>query len=309
MNPVAPTTIRYIKLGPGGAWASQCLSNGEIRFGFAGEPHDLAARGDWDGVVAHFVAQGRIRAKARDLAREIQDFHTLGADCLWITFADRCLWWAFAEPHITINGAAGPGTAVCARRTIDGWHKTSLKGEPLRADSLSSKLTQVAAYQQTICSVKASAYLLRRINAVPEPIVAEAQTVRTAMVASASAMIAQLHWADFEIMVDLIFARGGWQRASVLGGTMPDIDLLIEQPTLDERASVQVKSRAGQAVLDEHIALFAASGLVRTFFVCHSPDGALTTRGAPGVHLWTNTHLAEIAVRSGLFEWLIERVG
>ena len=93
------------------------------------------------------------------------------------------------------------------------------------------------------------------------------------------------------------------------GGTMADIDLLIEQPTLDERASVQVKSRAGQAVLDEHIALFAASGLGRTFFVCHSPDGALTTRGAFGVHLWTNTHLAEIAVRSGLFEWLMERVG
>ena len=31
-------------------------------------------------------------------------------------------------------------------------------------------------------------------------------------------MIAELHWADFEIMVDLIFARGGWQRTSVLGG-------------------------------------------------------------------------------------------
>jgi hypothetical protein len=30
---------------------------------------------------------------------------------------------------------------------------------------------------------------------------------------------------------------------------MADIDLLIEQPTLDETASVQVKSRASQAAL------------------------------------------------------------
>ena len=34
---------------------------------------------------------------------------------------------------------------------------------------------------------------------------------------------------------------------------MADIDLLIEQPILGETASVQVKSRATQAVLDEHM--------------------------------------------------------
>lgn len=72
---------------------------------------------------------------------------------------------------------------------------------------------------------------------------------------------------------------------------------------------MQVKSRASQAVLDEHIAHFAASGLPRTFFVCHSPDGALSTQGAPGVHLWTGDHLAEVAVKSGLFEWLMDRIG
>lgn len=129
------------------------------------------------------------------------------------------------------------------------------------------------------------------------------------MIASAKAMIAQLHWADFEILVDLIFARGGWQRSSVLGGTMADIDLLIEQPTIGETASVQVKSRASQAVLDDHMAYFTLSGLPRTFVICHSPDGALSTSQAPGVHLSTGDHLAEVAVKSRLFEWLMDRVG
>lgn len=89
---------------------------------------------------------------------------------------------------------------------------------------------------------------------------------------------------------------------------MADIDLLIEQPTLGEMASVQVKSRATQAVLEAHLAHFAASGLPRTFFVCHSPEGALSTGDTPGIHLWTEDHLAEIAIKSGLFDWLLDRV-
>lgn len=34
--------------------------------------------------------------------REVKDFYTLGSDCLWITFADGSLWWAFAWPEVTM---------------------------------------------------------------------------------------------------------------------------------------------------------------------------------------------------------------
>ena len=202
-----------------------------------------------------------------------------------------------------------PNEAGSKRKTMSGWHNTDINGTPLRLDRLSSKLTQVGAYQQTICSVKATDYLLRRINAITEPVVVEAQKLRTASIATTRAMIEQLHWSDFEVLVDLIFARGGWQRSSVVGGTMADIDLLIEQPTLDETASVQVKSRATQAVLNDHIAHFAASGLDRSFFVCHSPQGSLSVGARTNVHLWTGERLAELAVRSGLFDWLIDKTG
>jgi len=90
-------------------------------------------------------------------------------------------------------------------------------------------------------------YLLRKINDISEPLVAEAEAVQQAMIEVASKMIAELHWADFEVLSDLILTRGGWQRVSVLGETMADIDLIIEQPTLGERATVQVKSRANRA--------------------------------------------------------------
>ena len=174
-------------------------------------------------------------------------------------------------------------------------------------NDLTTRLTQVANYRGTICTVKAAEYLLRKIDAEDEPLVERATGAPSAMLTSAKEMMAELHWADFEILVDLIFSRGGWQRTSVLGGTMADIEFLIEKRTIGETASV--KSRASQATLDAHMAYFASSGLSRTFFVCHSPDGALSADGAAGVHLWTGDYLADVAVKSGLFEWLMDRVG
>ncbi len=309
MRPIYPAQIRYIKLGAGGTFARASLERGELQLGYQGVPHELSAAGNWDGILAHFQATRRSIGKARDSMREVKDFYTLGSDCLWITFADGLLWWTFADTEVTmLEHTEGP-VASRHRKAIDGWRNTNIRGEILRASDLTTRLTQVANYRGTICAVRAGDYLLRRINGEEEPVLQAATAARNAMIASARAMIAELHWADFEVMVDLIFARGGWQRVSVLGGTMADIDLLIEQPTLGETASVQVKSRASQGTLETHMAYFETSGLPRTFFVCHSPDGQLSTNEASGVHLWTGDHLAGIAVKSGLFEWLMDRVG
>jgi hypothetical protein len=111
--------------------------------------------------------------------------------------------------------------------------------------SLTSKLTQVGNYRQTICQVSHEAYLVRKINDVPEPLVAEAEAARNELVDIATRMIAELHWADFEVLADLILSRGGWQRVSVLGEMMADIDLIVEQPTLGERSSSGALSGLG----------------------------------------------------------------
>ncbi len=194
-------------------------------------------------VVQFLNEEGRSLGKARDGAREVRDFYTLGSNCLWITFADGHLWWAFAEPEVTWLGVAEDGQGARIRKTVDGWRKVNIEGEPLRIDDLSTRLTQVAAYRQTVCRVKASDYLLRRINGIEEPVVARARDARSTMIAVATEMITGLHWADFETLVDLIFARAGWQRISRVGGTQADTDLVLEQPTIGETAFVQVKSR------------------------------------------------------------------
>jgi hypothetical protein len=121
-------------------------------------------------------------------------------------------------------------------------------------------------------------------------------------------MIADLHWADFETMVDLIFARNGWQRVSGLGGRQKDLDLEVYEPVIGCRGFVQVKSQANQAVLDQNLERYeAGGGFDHMFFICHSPKGDLKAPDRPDVHVWVRERLADMALRAGLYDWLLQR--
>ncbi len=168
--PIAPKTVRYIKLGAGGSFARASLDNGELQLGYHEVPHDLCAAGDWAGVLRHFNTIRRSTGKAKDSTREVQDFYTLGSDCLWITFADGLLWWGFADPEVTWLGTDHNRSASRVRRMIGGWRSTSILGVPLRMNDLTTRLTQVANYRGTICAVRAEDYLRRKINAEEEPV-------------------------------------------------------------------------------------------------------------------------------------------
>lgn len=306
----APSRVRYIKLGAEGASAPDCFAAGQLALGFPDIPHALCQAGDWEGVRARFIAAGKTAPKASDHTRELRDFYTLGADALWITFADGRLWWAFAAPEVTWNEALPRLPRV--RRTLAPWRSTDLADRPLLLREFSTRLTSVRGYRSTICEVKAGDYLLRKINAQSEPLIEEAETVLTAVRDVAVRLIGELHEKDFELLVDLIFAASGWRRVSVLGETEKDIDLLVEQIATGERAFVQVKSTATPAVLDDYIERFRAyAGADRMVFACHSPSPALAKRCAEArdhVDLWFADTLARKAVRAGLFDWLIERV-
>lgn len=174
-------------------------------------------------------------------------------------------------------------------------------------ETLSGKLTSVGGYRKSICQVKSAAYALRRINALPSPLSAQAQAARSAGIAAAHQLIEQLGPFDFEVLVDLIFARSGWSRVSALGGFQPDSDLILVQPATGERALVQVKSRADAKIFGECLKRYRQSdGLTHLFFVCHSPRGQVVGDGRD-VHVWTSERLAELATDTGLLPWLAER--
>lgn len=304
---IKPNAVRYIKLGRGGEHASSLICEGAIGIDFVNISHDLCLKGEWDAVRDRFLALGKDAARATDHTREIRNFYERDSDTLWITFSEGRLWWAFADTTVTFDPAAAMPRQ---RRVLGAWRDTSICGEPLRTQSLSTRLTKTARYKGTICEVEEQDYLLRRIKGLPEPLVAEALEIRSAAIKSAASLIERLHEKDFEILADLILGASGWRRVSVLGETERDIDLLVEQIATGERGFVQVKSTASPATLHDYVSRFRAyPNVQRMFFVCHSPSAKLqTTPPAPGVELWFGDALAAKALQAGLFDWLIERV-
>lgn len=320
-EPTIETPVRYIKLGSGGAWARRCIADGVLEYSPRAIPAELVADPDLDRVTSYYVGLGRLPAVARHSANQLHAFVTLPESGIWITFENGHLWWAHAADGVeTVDvdgpgGRAGDAEPVTAhgflrRRTIGGWRNTSLTGEPLTIAGLSTRLTRVAGYQRTICGIAESAYLLRRIRGEREPLVEQAVAAKAAMEDVAGAMIAALHWADFETLVDLILARSGWNRASVLGGTQKDADMIVEQSVTGETALVQVKSSASQQVLDRYIEIHDQSSVHdRLIFACHSGKTKLFADARDDVILWDRHGLARAAIKNGLIDWLTERVG
>lgn len=305
---ITPKQIRYIKLGDGGRWAEESLRDGTLSFGYHSISHDICEQKDWDKVWG-LLSMRKSKGAQTAGVTEVRTFYEAGEDCLWITFADGHLWWSFARPKVHWIGGADQTRPSRNRRTVDGWHKTDVAGKPLRIADLSSKLTMLSSFRGTVCTVAEENYLLRRINGLEEPIISRALEARRAMMAVAVEMIRGLHWADFETLTDLIFARSGWQRSTRVGDNLTDIDLIMEQPTTGEVAFVQVKSKANQAVLDDYLGRFRRSGYDRFFFVCHSAHGKLTLPVEPRIHLFEGERLADAAVKNGLYDWLVERSG
>lgn len=314
MIKIAPAAVRYIKLGEKGSWTSLCVERGELRLGFRNVPHDLCAAGDWEAVRQVFLGAGRDKKAASRFVGELKDFYERDGDCLWVTFHDDRLWWAFADGGASAVEGEDLYRGARIRKVRGGWRSTDILGADLRQRSLGSRLTRVASFQGTICSVPDVPYLLRRINAEESELLIEAAAAKAAMTGITGRMIAGLDQDDFETLTDLIFARGGWSRVSRLGGNMKTVDLVLKQPTTGEQAAVQVKSRADAATAADSLARMIAEGHDHVFFVCHTPVGTFAepdraTVEDPKVHVWTGDRLAAAALNAGLFDWLVERSG
>jgi hypothetical protein len=309
-NAITCSDARYIKFGGGGTWTQISLNNGELHFGYAQAPHELGLAHDRQGIKDFYLAQGLDARRAAGVARQVTDFYGLGADCLWITFANGDLWWAFAAPEVKWLGPSKNGEhGERVRKSIGGWRNTDVNGKRLAEHELSTKLTQVKNYRQTICEVRARDYLLRKINGHEHPLVLDAQKKRQALITTLSKAICELNWADFETLVDIVFARSGWHRTSAVGGKQKTIDLELEQPTTGERIAVQVKSKASQKTLLDYIKRTDALGSYdRLFFVCHSPTSTIEAPEGSDVHVWTGAELAANVMKVGLHDWVLEKI-
>ncbi len=310
MDHITATKARYIKLGEKGQWEELCLNDGTLRLRFLDIPHDLGMKGDKSGIVNVYRSKGRDAGAAANLAGQILSFYDADPTTLWITFADGYLWWTFAEPEVIYLGndpthADKIGSRY--RRTIGGWRNTTLAGKELRIEELSGQLTQTAGYRMTICNIRpeVTEYLLRIINEESSVSQILAQKARAEALKAMEGMIKSLQPGDFELFVELVFTRLGWQRTGSLGRTQKTVDMNLYLPASDENAFVQVKSRTTQAELQTYIDAFARRGENRMFFAYHTSKTPLVSEDER-VQILDGTRLAGMAWRAGLFDWLMQ---
>jgi hypothetical protein len=304
----APKAVRYIKLGPGGAWARSAIAHAVLPFGYRDISHEACVAGNGDAVRTELIEAGWKGGGVTRALSEIREFYEQSDECLWITFANGHLWWGFADEEVEYLGKGNGEDPTRQRYIINGWCNTDYDGKPLTLRSLSSALTRTAGYRMTICKVEREDYLLRRICARPDPLIEEAQSIQVQLGNIATQLVTTLDWRDFEILTDLILTRAGWRRLSAVGDGEVDVDLLLEHPTTGETAWVQIKTGSSQSELDDYVARFMADGSChRFFYICHGGEGLEFKTEEPGMHLWRAEDVAAQAIEAGLLDWLMQR--
>lgn len=316
-----PTEVRYIKLGEGECHAGSCIEGNGVEVGsnsirlgcqseLSPELHDRCLRGeddDWDAVLEYRLKQreGNFRA-AHDDHRQIREFYQLPNTTLWFTFFNDLLWWCFAAERVSIL----PDQSR-VRKTLGGWHSASIDGKPLAIESLDGRFTQVRGCEGVICRTQYQEYLIRRIRGEDHPDVVEAKVALANIHRSALNLIKGLWWQDFEVLAELILAKAGWQRVSVLEKTENDADIAMLSLTTGRRAFVRVKSQADFSTLQESIELFkqARSGDLciydEMFFVVRTTDRRVLSHAQEGITILGLDKLTEQCVSLGLMPWLL----
>lgn len=177
---------------------------------------------------------------------------------------------------------------------------------------LPGKLAKLQGFRGAVCRVhEEEEILLRRVlNDTRSPLATEISTHREHLVTAARAAIEQLHWKDYEILVDLVFRATGWIRISILGQQVKGYDLELREPITQDKYLVQVKSQASLKDLKDTVAHFSPNDYRRIFFVVHTPANDLTSASdiPDYVDLVAPQRLAELAIDAGFSRWLEEKV-
>jgi len=167
----------------------------------------------------------------------------------------------------------------------------------------------VQGFRGTVCTVGASERLRRLLNAQPSTSYHSVIHARIALVQEVQLALSELHWKDFETVVDLLFRQAGWRRLSVLGERMKYADLELEEPVTGERYQVQIKSAADEDDFAEYRDQFAGRGFRKLFFVVHSPTPGLAQEvSTTAVELVLPARLAAMIVDAGLVSWILGKI-
>lgn len=305
-----PTSVRYVKNGEGSRWWKAAKEGAQIHAGWSSIPDELLAAGDLTGAYEVLTRQyGGRRGLTQDF-NQLRALLEQPSQHIWTTIEDGCLCWCTVRDGVAVNPSPeskdrGHFWLACDRP----WNNTGLDGRELLLTNLPGAIAATRGFRGTVCAPAAAAEILRVIFGREDEEAIAARAARLAYEAAVLPLIRRLHEKDFELLVDLILARTGWSRVARLGGTTEGSDIEAENAATNELAFVQIKSRAGQATLNDYVRRFHnRPSYDRMIFAVHTPEGAITPPDGGKVHLWIGERLAELVVRLGLGDWVALRI-
>jgi len=295
----------YVKLGRGGKWEESSIREGKVRIGWLQVPVDEINTKKWSAVERR-IRQGTSPKGATADLNALRKFCESTSSDLWITFHVSRLWWCRL-----VDGPVEKDDISKYRRTKAGWSDRDADRRRLLTSEIPGRLSKIQGFRGTVCDVKDADALERLLNSDASPSYLALRGARHALEEHVTAAVAQLHWKDFEVLVDLIFRQAGWKRTSVVGETMKYADIELQEPITGDRYQVQVKSAATLSDLRSYAERFSGEAFRKLYFVVHSPDTTLENADVstwPGVELVLPRRIAAMVIDAGLTDWLMQRV-
>lgn len=306
MEPVTLSNAFYIKLGRAGAWEADSIETGKLRLGWLGQTVGDINAGHWELIEQQLRTEHEDKppgVATTDL-NALRNIAESGPEDVWITFHKAKLWWGRLAGPVEQDGVSK------YRRTAAPWSDRATNGRLLVINELPGKISQLQGFRGTACRVQYAELLQRTLNGTRSPLATAISDQLASLAQRLTEAIKELHWKDFETLVDLVFRAAGWVRVSVLGQHAKAYDLELREPIMGDRYVVQVKSRAGIAELQTTIASFSPKDFRRVFFVVHSPEVSLSAASDVPAHveIVSPQRLGELAMDAGLAGWLEEKV-
>ena len=297
--------VLYIKLGEGSSWAEECLTQGKVIIGFTDLPRQVLEPFDYDAIRSAYSTLGYAQGAATLYANQLWYFWNATPKTIWLAFHKERLWWCRTENEVEFGSDDRK-----IRRTIGAWHDSDTSGNPLWLDDISGQLLKVQGYRSTICIPEAADYAIRRINGVAIPEVALYNDSLEQLRANVEVLVQHLTWADFEVLVDLIFRAGGFQRLATVGRQRKAVDISLIHPLLKEQVFVQVKAEASLSTYLAWKQECATKPTLRNYFACHTPaaDLGAYSENDPRFRLLKGRELAQAIIEHGLMEWVAKKV-
>ena len=311
MNTIDFENAYYIKLGRGGKWVDSSIGQKKLRIGWSHQTIQDINEGRWPEILGQLQQESKDKG-VTDKGVATRDCNALrliaesGEQDIWITFHSCRLWWGrLGKPGVFRDEISK------YRELIDDWSDNDKDGKPLLVSMIPGAISQLQGFRGTACRVKEVEQLRRLLNCQPSEAYLQIDHSRQALVDAVEKGIRNLHWRDFEILVDLVFTRSGWRRQTPVGETLKDVDMELVDPITGDIYQVQVKAQAGLPEFKECAARFDRDACRRFYFVVHSPSPELAKHRPSedeAVELFTPQRTAAMVVNLGLVDWLMAKI-